>query len=113
MTGEGKEQEKNKPRKEKARVNKGRELTEKRKGASDRLFMLEINLNLDESLDEPRVYALELLSVKVKRQISSKNHLYLLSKVTTRIFPPIKARKSPPLDHHHAVERGEHRAARI
>ena len=113
MMGEGKEQEKNKPRKEKARVNEGRELTKKRKGASDRLFVLEIDLNLDESLDEPRVYALELLSAKVKRQISSKNHLYLPSKVTTRIFPPIKARKSPPLDHHRAVEHGKHRAARI
>ena len=113
MTGEEKEREKNKPRKEKARVNEGRELTKKRKGASDRLFVLEIDLNLDESLDEPKVYALELLSAKVKRQISSKNHLYLPSKVTARIFPPIKARKSPPLDHHRAVERGKDRAARI
>ena len=113
MTGERGEQEKNKPRKEKTRVNEGRELTEKRKGSSDRLFVLEIDLNLDESLDEPRIYALELLSAKVKRQISSKNHLYLPSKVTARIFPPIKVRKSPPLDHHRAVERGKHRAARI
>ena len=31
MTGEGEEQEKNKPGKEKARVSKGRKLTEKRK----------------------------------------------------------------------------------
>ena len=113
MTGEGEEQEKNKPRKEKARVSEGRELTEKRKSASDRLFVLEIDLNLDESLDEPRIYALELLSAKVKRKISSKNHLYLPSKVTAQIFPPIKARKSPPLDHHRAVERGKHRAAHI
>ena len=113
MTGEGREQDKNKPRKEKARVSESRELTEKRKGASDRLFVLEIDLNLDESLDEPRIYAFELLSAKVKRQISSKNHLYLSSKVTARIFPLIKARKSPPLDHHRAVERGKHRVARI
>ena len=113
MTGEGREQEKNKPKKEKARVNEGRELTEKRKGASDRLFVLEVDFSLDESLDEPRVYALELLSAKVKRQISSKNHLYLPSKVIARIFPLIKARKSPPLDHHRAVERGKHRVARI
>ena len=113
MTGERKEQEKNKFRKEKARVNEGRELTKKRKGASDRLFVLEIYLNLDESLDELRVYALELLSAKVKRQISSKNHLYLPSRVTVQIFPPIKARKSPPLDHHCVVECGEHRDARI
>ena len=64
MTGEGKEQEKNKPRKEKARVNEDRELTEKRKGASDMLFVLEIDLNLDESLNEPRIYALELFKCK-------------------------------------------------
>ena len=83
MTGEGEEQEKNKPKKEKSRVSESRELTEKRKGSSDKLFMLEIDLNLDESLDEPRIYALELLSAKVKRQISSKNHSYLPSKVTT------------------------------
>ena len=113
MTGEGEEQEKNKSRKEKARVSEGRELREKRKGSSDRLFVLEINLNLDKSLDEPRIYALELLSAKVKRQISSKNHLYLPLKVTVRIFPPIKVRKYPPLDHHRAVEHGKHRAARI
>ena len=113
MTGEGEEQEKNKPRKEKTRVSKGRELTEKRKGSSDRLFMLEIDLNLDESLAEPRICALEFLSAKVKRQISSKNYLYLPSKVAARIFPSIKVRKSPPLDNHRAVERGKHRAARI
>ena len=57
MMGEGEEPEKNKPRKEKARVTESRELTEKRKGASDRLFVLKIDLNLDESLDEPRIYA--------------------------------------------------------
>ena len=113
MMGEGEEQEKNKARKEKTRVSEGRELTEKRKGASDRLFVLEIDLNLDESLDELRIYALELLNAKVKRQISSKNHLYLPSKVTARIFPPIKARISPPLDHHRAVERRKHRTTRI
>ena len=113
MTGEGREQEKNKPRKEKARVNGGRELTEKRKGASDMLFVLEIDLSLNKSSDEPRVYALELLSAKLKRQISSKNHLCLPLRVTARIFPPIKARKSPPLDLHHAIECGKHRAARI
>ena len=113
MTGEGEEQEKNKPGKEKVRVSEGRELTEKRKGSSDKLFVLEIDLNLDESLAEPRICVLELLSAKVKRQISSKNYLYLISKVTARIFPPIKVRKSPPLDHHRAVEHGKHRAARI
>ena len=82
MTREGEEREKNKPRKEKARVSEGRELTERRKGSSDRLFVLEIDLNLDKSLAEPRICVLELLSAKVKRQISSKNYLYLPSKVT-------------------------------
>ena len=113
MTREGEEREKNKPRKEKARVSEGRELTERRKGSSDRLFVLEIDLNSDESLAEPRICALEFLSAKVKRQISSKNYLYLSSKVTAQIFPPIKVRKSSPLDHHRTVERGKHQAARI
>ena len=111
--GEEREPEKNKLIKEKARVNGGRELTEKRKVVSDRLFVLEIDLSLDESSDEPKVYALELLSAKLKRQIRSKNHLCLPLRVTARIFPPIKARKSPPLDLYHAVEHGKHRAARI
>ena len=110
--GEEREPEKNKPIKEKARVNGGRELTEKRKDASDRPFVLEIDLSLDESSDEPRVYALELLSAKLKGQIRSKKS-FILSKVTAQIFLPIKANESPPLDLHHAVERGKHRAARI
>ena len=75
--------------------------------------MLEIDLDLDESLTEPRMCVLEFLSAKVKRQINSKNYLYFPSKVTARIFPPIKVRKSPPLDYHRAVERGKHRAACI
>ena len=74
--------------------------------------MLEIDLSLDESSDEPRVYALELLSAKLKRQIRSKKS-FLLPRVIARIFPPIKAKESPPFDLHHAVERGKHRAARI
>ena len=113
MTGEGEEQEKNKPRREKARVSESRKLTERRKSSSDRLFMLERDLNLDGSLTEPRICALELLSAKVKRQISSKNYLYLSSKVTVRIFPHIKVRKSPPLDYHRTIKREKHRAARI
>ena len=113
MTGEGEEQEKNKPRKEKARVSEGRELTEKRKGSSDRLFVLEIDLNLDESLAEPRICVLELLSAKVKRQISFKNYLYLPSKVTAQIFLPIKVRKYLPFDLHLTVECGKHKATRI
>ena len=75
--------------------------------------MLEIDLNLDESLTEPKICALELLSAKVKRQISSRNYLYLPSKVIARIFLPIKVRKYPPLDYHRAVERGKHGSARI
>ena len=51
MTGEGEEQEKNKLRKEKARVSEGRKLIEKRKSVSDRLFVLEIDLSLDKILD--------------------------------------------------------------
>ena len=74
--------------------------------------MLEIDLSLDESLDEPRVYALELLSAKLKRQICSKKS-FILPRVTAQIFPPIKAKESPPFDLHHAVERGKHGAARI
>ena len=81
MTGEGEEQEKKKPRKEKAQVSEGRKLIEKRKGSLDKLFVLEIDLNLNEGLTEPRICALELLSAKVKRQISFKNYLYLPSKV--------------------------------
>ena len=118
--GEGEEPKKKNPetkikkiKNKKTRVSEDRELTRKRKGVSDRLFVLEIDLNLDESMDEPKIYVLELLSAKVKRQTSSKNHLYLPLKVTTQIFPPIKVRESPPLDHHRAVERGKHRAARI
>ena len=113
MTGEGGEKEKSKPKKEKARVSEDRELTEKRKDSSNRLFVLEVDLNLNQNLTEPKICALELLSAKVKRQISSKNYLYLPLKITVRIFPPIKVRKSPPLDHHRAVERGKHRAVRI
>ena len=113
ITGEGEEQEKNEPRREKVRVSESGKLTERRKSSSDRLFMLEIKLNLDENLTEPRICALELLIAKAKRQINSKNYLYLPSKVTARIFPPIKVRKSPLLDYHRAVERGKHRVARI
>ena len=75
--------------------------------------MLKRDLSLDGSLTEPRICVPEYLSAKVKRQISSKNYLYFPSKVTVQIFPPIKVRKSPPLDYHRIVERGKHRAARI
>ena len=92
---------------------KAENLQKKRKGSSDELFVLEINLNLDENLAEPIICALELLSAKVKRQISFKNYLYLPSKVTAQIFLPIKVRKYLPFDLHLTVERGKHRAARI
>ena len=74
--------------------------------------MLEIDLSLDESSDEPRVYALELLSAKLKRQIRSKKS-FILPRVTAQIFPLIKTKESPSFDLHHAVERGKHRAACI
>ena len=75
--GKGGEREKNKSRKEKAQVSESRKLTERRKISSDGLFMLERDLSLDGSLTEPRVCALELLSAKVKRQISSKKSFIL------------------------------------
>ena len=53
--------------------------------------MLEIDLNLDESSDEPKIYALELLSAKLKRKIRSKKSL-ILYRVTAQIFPPIKTK---------------------
>ena len=113
MTREGEEREKNESKREKARVSESRKLTERRKSFSDKLFMLKIDLNLDETLTEPRICALELLSAKVKRQISSRNYLYLPSNVTARIFLPIKVRKSLLLDYHRVVERGKYRGARI
>ena len=75
--------------------------------------MLERDLSLAGSLTKLRICAQELLSAKVKRRISSNGYLYLPLKVTVRVFPPIKVRKSPLLDYHRTVERGEHRAARI
>ena len=84
-----------------------------RKSSSDRLLMLKRGVSLAEDLIELRICAQELLSVKVKRQIGSNGYLYLQLKITVRVFPPIKLKKSPPLDYHHTVERGEHRASRI
>ena len=74
--------------------------------------MLEIDLSFGESSDEPRIYALELLSAKLKRQIRSKKS-FILPRVTAQIFPPIKTKESPPFDLHHTIEREKHRAARI
>ena len=84
-----------------------------RKSSSDRLLMLKRGVSLAEDLTGLRICAQELLSVKVKRQIGSNRYLYLQLKITVPVFPPIKLKKSPPLDYHHIVERGEHRAARI
>ena len=67
--GKERKPKRNKPRKEKARVNEGRELTQKKNYASDRLYVLEIDLNLGGSSDEPRIHALKLLSAKLKRRI--------------------------------------------
>ena len=113
MTKERGEQEKDKLRRRKAQVEERRKLTEMRKSSSDRLFMLLRDLSLAGNLTEHRICAQELLSAKVKRKISSNRYLYLPLKVTVWVFPPIKVRKSPPLDYHRTVERGEYRAARI
>ena len=84
-----------------------------RKSSSDRLFMLKRDVSLVEDLTGLRICAQELLNVKVKRQIGSKEYLYPQLKIIVRVFPPIKLKKSPPLDYHHTVEREEHRATRI
>ena len=75
--------------------------------------MLKRDVILAEDLTELRICAQELLIVKVKNQIGSNGYLYLQLKITVQVFPPIKLKKSPPLDHHHTIKRGEHRAARI
>ena len=110
---EGEEQEKDKLRREKTRVGERRKLTKMRKSSSDKLFMLERDLSLAESLTELKIRVQELLSAKVKKQVHSNGYLYLSLKITMRVFPPIKVRKSPPLDYHRTIECGEHRAARI
>ena len=92
MTKERGEQEKDKLRRRKAQVEERRKFTEMRKSSSDRLFILERNL----SLAELRIYAQEFLSAKVKRQVRSNGNLYLPLKITVRVFPPIKVRKSQP-----------------
>ena len=76
-------------------------------------FKLERDLSLARGLTELRICAQELLNAKVKRQISSNGYLYLPLKVVVRVFPPIKLRKSSPLNYHRTVEHEEHRAARI
>ena len=44
--------------------------------ASDRLYVLKIDLNLGESPDEPRIHALKLLSAELKRQIHPQKIFY-------------------------------------
>ena len=51
-----------------------------RKSSSDRLFMLKRDVSLAEHLTGFKVYAQELLSVKVKRQIGSKRQKCALDK---------------------------------
>ena len=75
--------------------------------------MLKRDVSLAGDLIELRICAQELLSLKVKRQIGSNGYLYLQLKITVRVFPLIKLKKSPPLDYHHTVKRGKHRVARI
>ena len=53
-----------------------RKLTEMRKSSSSRLFMLKEGVSLVEHLTGFKVYAQELLDVKVKRQIGSNGYLY-------------------------------------
>ena len=113
MTKEGEEQEKDKLRREKTQVGEKRKLTEMRKSSSDKLFMLEKDLSLAGSLTELRICVQELLSAKVKRQVRSNEYLYPPLRITVWVLPPIKVRKSPPLDHYCTVERGEHRATSI
>ena len=69
----------------------------------DRLFMLKRDISLAKDLTELRICAQELLSVKVKRQISLNGYLYLQLKKTVWVFPPIKAKEVPAvrLPSHH------------
>ena len=75
--------------------------------------MLEIDLNLGGSSDEPKIRALKLLSEELERRIHPQEKSFILSRVTALLFPPKEARRSPPFDLHHDVERGKHKAARI
>ena len=84
-----------------------------RKSSSDRLFMVKRDISLAEDLIVLKICMQELLSVKVKGQIGSNGFLYLQLRMIVRVFLPIKLKKSPLLDHHHTVEHGEHRTARI
>ena len=52
-------------------------------------FVLEIDLDLNENSDEPRIYALEFLSAKLKERIRSKKSL-ILSRVNCTNFPAHK-----------------------
>ena len=69
--------------------------------------MLKRDMSLAGDLTELRICVQELLSAKVKREIGSNGYLYLQLKITVLVFSPIKLEKSPSLDYHHTVERGE------
>ena len=75
--------------------------------------MLKRDVSLAEDLTRLKICVQELLSVKVKGQIGSNGYLYIQLRMIVRVFPPIKLMKSSPLDHHHTIEYGEHRTARI
>ena len=116
MTEEREEREKNKPRREKARVSESRKLIEQRKISSNMLFMLERDLSLDGNLTEPRICAPKLLSVKVKRQISSKKSFVLSIKSNYADFPAHKGKEISIIrlsSIRRIVERREHRTAHI
>ena len=63
-------------RREEVLVKEKRKLTEVRKSSSGRLFMLKDGVRSTGHLTKFKVYAQELLDVKVKWQISSKGYLY-------------------------------------
>ena len=76
--------------------------------------MLEIDLNLGGSSDEPRIHALKLFKYRTGEMDPSPKKSFILSRVNCMpLFPPKEARRSPPFDFHHTVERGKHKAARI
>ena len=59
--------------------------------------MLKKVVSLAEDLTGLRIYAQELLSVKIKRQIDSNGYLLFIPpiKITVQVFPPIKAKEVP------------------
>ena len=68
-----------------------------RKSSLDRHFMLKRDISLAKDFTELRICTQELLSVKVKRQISLNGYLYLQLKKNRMGFPPIKAKEVPTI----------------